>query len=66
MRVLRIQDVQTKTGLKHTAIYKRIAEGTFPKPIPLGPQARGFIESEIDTWITRQIAERDKVCTAAA
>ena len=59
MRILRLPDVQSKTGLKHSAIYERIAEGTFPKPIPLGAKARGFVESEIDAWIKQRISERD-------
>jgi prophage regulatory protein len=59
MRILRLPAVEAKTGLKHTAIYERISKGTFPRPIPLGRQARGFIESEVDDWIKRQIAKRD-------
>jgi prophage regulatory protein len=59
MRVLRLAEVQAKTGLKHSALYQRIAAGTFPKPIPLGAKARGFVESEVDDWIQTQIAKRD-------
>jgi len=59
MRILRLPQVEVKTGLKHSAIYERIAEGNFPKPIPLGRQARGFLESEIDDWIRAQAAKRD-------
>lgn len=59
MRILRMPEVQAKTGLKHAAIYNRINDGTFPKPIPLGPKARGFVETEIDAWIKQRIADRD-------
>jgi prophage regulatory protein len=59
VRILRLPQVEAKVGLKHTAIYEKIAEGSFPKPIPLGPQARGFVETEIDDWICAQIAKRD-------
>jgi prophage regulatory protein len=59
LRILRLPEVQAKTGLKHTSIYDRIAKGTFPRPIPLGPQAKGFVESEVDDWIRQRIAERD-------
>jgi prophage regulatory protein len=59
MRILRLPEVEAKTGLKHTSIYERISAGTFPRPIPLGRQARGFIEAEIDDWIRNQIAKRD-------
>jgi prophage regulatory protein len=59
MRILRLPQVEAKTGLKHSAIYERIAGGNFPKPIPLGKQARGFLESEVDDWIRAQAAKRD-------
>ena len=61
MRVLRLPQVEAKTGLKHTAIYQKICEGSFPRPIPLGTKARGFVESEVDDWIKAQIAKRDGV-----
>ena len=59
MRILRLPEVQAKTGLKHSAIYERICRGDFPRPIPLGPKARGFLETEIDNWIASRVAERD-------
>ncbi len=59
MRILRLPDVQLKTGLKHTTIYDKIARGEFPKPIPLSAKAKGFVESEIEDWIHQQIAKRD-------
>jgi prophage regulatory protein len=59
MKVLRLPDVQDKTGLRHTTIYKGVQEGTFPRPIPLGAKARGWIESEVDDWIAERVAKRD-------
>jgi prophage regulatory protein len=58
-RVLRLSELFRPTGLKRSAIYAKIAEGTFPKPIPLGPRAVGWLESEIAAWQTARIAERD-------
>lgn len=58
-RVLRRKAVEEKTGLKHSAIYQKIMERTFPAPVKLGPHAVGWIESEIDEWIANRIAERD-------
>jgi prophage regulatory protein len=37
----------------------QIAAGNFPKPISLGSMTRGFIESEVDSWIAARMAERD-------
>jgi prophage regulatory protein len=64
MRVLRLPQVEAKTGLKHTSIYQKISEGSFPRPIPLGAKARGFVESEVDDWIRAQIAKRDSEVSA--
>ncbi len=55
-RVLRITQVQARTGLSRSSIYVRVANGSFPKPIRLGARAIGWIESEVDAWIREQIA----------
>jgi prophage regulatory protein len=59
MRILRLPEVQAKTGLKHTSIYQRINEKTFPRPVPLGAKARGWIDEEVDEWIRHRITARD-------
>ena len=59
MHVLKLRAVSEKTGLKSSAIYQRIAQGTFPRQVKLGPKASGWIESEIDFWIADRIRERD-------
>jgi prophage regulatory protein len=65
MKIIRFEEVKAKTGLRHSAIYARISMGAFPKPVPLGPKARGWVEAEVDAWIKARIAERDD-CSAAA
>jgi prophage regulatory protein len=62
-RLLRLPDVEARTGLKHSAIYQRIAEGEFPRQVPLGPKAVGWLEHEVDAWIDARAAERDGVET---
>ena len=37
-KLLRLPQVKQTTGLSKSTIYARIAEGTFPKQIPLGPR----------------------------
>lgn len=49
--VLRLPIVKNRTGLSRTTIYKRIADGTFPKPIKIGVRAVGWLESDIDAFI---------------
>ena len=55
-RVLRLPQVQARTGLSRSTIYMRVAQGSFPKPVRLGARAIGWIESEVDAWIREQIA----------
>ncbi|WP_308043776.1 helix-turn-helix transcriptional regulator [Burkholderia cepacia] len=45
-------------GLSKSEIYRRVQAGTFPKPIPLGTRAVGWLESDIQSWINSQ-AGRD-------
>jgi prophage regulatory protein len=60
-RILRRRELESRVGLKHTAIYEQMRAGRFPRPIPLGVggQAVGWLESEIDDWIAQRVAERD-------
>ncbi len=53
--ILRLPQVKTRTGLSRSTIYMRIAAGSFPQSIRLGARAVGWIEADIDAWITRQI-----------
>jgi len=55
-KLLRLPQVKQTTGLSKSTIYARIAEGTFPKQIPLGPRLVVWVESDIQNWITEQIS----------
>lgn len=59
LTILRRKSVEARTGLSRSTIYTRVREGTFPRPIALGDDARavGWIEAEINTWIAEQIAK---------
>ena len=54
--ILRRKEVQARTGLSRSTIYLRMAQGTFPKMIPLGPRAVGWVESEVEAWLQAQVA----------
>jgi prophage regulatory protein len=53
--ILRLPAVKTRTGLSRSSIYLRVTEGTFPKPISLGARAVGWLESEVDDWVSQMI-----------
>lgn len=55
--ILRLQSVKNKTGLARSTIYLRIKQGTFPKQVSLGGRTVGWIESEIEAWLSNRIEE---------
>ena len=59
MRFMRLTEVIRDTGLGRSSIYKRIADGVFPKQVPLGGRTVGWVSDEIEAWILERIEERD-------
>ena len=55
-KFLRLPKVTEVTGLSKSTIYARIAEGTFPKQVPIGPRLVVWVESDIQNWIAEQIS----------
>ena len=56
-RILRIEAAQELTGLRKTMFDdKRKNDPRFPKPVKLSKRAIGFLESEIDAYITDVLA----------
>ena len=58
--ILRLPDVKARTGLSRSTIYLRISEGSFPKPVSLGGRAVGWIESEVNDWLEKQVKNSRK------
>jgi len=64
LRILRRKQVEARIGLSRSTIYAKLRrnpkrpreyDSTFPKPVSIGAKAVGWIESEIDAWLTAQI-----------
>ena len=55
--VLRRASVISRTGLSRSSIYLKMAQGQFPQSIRLGQRAVGWLESDVDAWITGRIEE---------
>ncbi|OTA18448.1 dipicolinate synthase [Xenorhabdus vietnamensis] len=55
--LIRLPEVQRRTGYSKAWIYKLISNGEFPKQVKLGSRSIAFVESEIDNWISQRIAE---------
>jgi len=63
--IIRIKTVEARTGLRKTTIYDYVRAGKFPPPVRIGNRATGFIESEVNDWIAKQI-ERSRASLKAA
>ncbi len=56
-KILKLPAVCERTALSRSSVYLKIADGTFPRPIKLGgSRAVGWVESEIQEWIEKQVA----------
>jgi prophage regulatory protein len=53
--ILRLPNVKASTGLSRSTIYLRVSQGTFPKPVKLGGRAVGWVQTEVQEWLQRQI-----------
>ena len=60
LAILRLKQVQTRTGLSRSTIYERISNSTFPRQVSLGgPRAVGWIEGEIEEYLAK-LVERSR------
>ncbi|MGY8896452.1 MAG: helix-turn-helix transcriptional regulator [Paraglaciecola sp.] len=58
MRLIRLDEVMNCCGLARPTIYKYVAAGKFPKPVPLGGRAVAWVQAEVDAWIDDKIEKR--------
>ena len=54
--ILRLPQVKTRVGLSRSSIYLAISQGKFPKPVRLGARSVGWLEAEVEAWLSAQIA----------
>lgn len=53
---IKLRAVKALTTLSTSEIYRRIAAGTFPRQVPLGPKSAVWIEAEVIAWCEARIA----------
>ena len=56
--IIKLPEVKSRSGLGRSSIYEAISRGEFPQPIKLGPRSVGWVESEIDHWLSLRKAAR--------
>lgn len=55
--ILRMPEIIERTGISRAQVYALIGCGEFPRPIRIGKRAVGWIETDIQAWIsTRPLA----------
>ncbi|MFC3323316.1 helix-turn-helix transcriptional regulator [Mesorhizobium cantuariense] len=60
-RFVSIREVCAMTSISRTALWKKIKEGSFPKPLLIGDGVRkAFVLSEVERWMQSRIEARDK------
>ena len=55
MRIMRLKEGMDTTGLGRSYIYKLIADGVFPKPVPSGARATGWGSALVVSWILARL-----------
>jgi prophage regulatory protein len=60
MKIIGYDELRPAKGIRYSPQWIRVMvkEGKFPKPIKVGERATGFIEAEIDAWLSARAAER--------
>lgn len=59
MKLIKLKEVIEITCLTKATIYRMIAEGKFPKQVPLGERSVAWVGEEVLNWIAERIEERD-------
>lgn len=50
-KIIRLKTVLLRTGLSRSTLYRKIADGTFPRQLPISINGAGWHESAVDRWI---------------
>ena len=65
MKFIRLRDVEERTGLSDTTIWRYERAGNFPSRRRLGLNAVGWLDTEIDQWIkSRQVVTKTSSAVA--
>ena len=61
---LRLREVLRRSGLCRSNIYKKMGEGTFPRPAAqVGPRGVRWLERDITAWMRSCLCTRDVTAT---
>lgn len=69
LTILRRKQVEARTGLSRSSIYAKLRHNpkrpsdydpTFPRQVSVGAKSVGWIQAEIDAWLTAQVEKSRK------
>jgi len=63
IHILRLAQVIERTGLKKTKIYELQSEGQFPMRVKITARAVGWIEHEVQAWLSGRVAKNNPLRT---
>jgi prophage regulatory protein len=55
-RIIRLKTVLARTGLSRSTLYRKVADGTFPRQISISVNGAGWYESAVERWIANPAA----------
>lgn len=71
LRMMRLDEVLTLTGLSRATLYRKIASGTFPTQHKLAERCCGWRAGDVDVWLRNPVTftladlKRNEDCDAA-
>ena len=51
-RLLRREEVEARTALSRSSLYRKMREGTFPLPLKISKRAVRWWETEVEAYLT--------------
>ncbi|OYX65079.1 MAG: DNA-binding protein [Sphingomonadales bacterium 32-64-17] len=58
-RIIRLKTVLARTGLSRSTLYRKIADGTFPRQIAISIHGAGWHESAVNHWVANPATWRE-------
>lgn len=52
-RLLALKQVLERVSLSKSSIYRKMKEGTFPRPVSLGGKTVRWVAVDIEEWVSR-------------
>lgn len=57
-RLLRLRAVTERVGMSKATLYRKIADGSFPKPVSIGGPSVRWRASDIDAWMRSLVTNK--------